>query len=226
MAGKLIVIEGTDCSGKETQANLLLEALHERDINVQKSSFPNYDSPPGRIVGGPYLGKEHISEGWFPEGATNVDPKVASLYYAADRRYNIIQVNELLKKGVNVLLDRYVYSNMAHQGGKISDVNERRKMYEFIETLEFDLLELPIADICIFLHMPYDLAQILKAGRLESSDEHEKNEEHLRNAEKVYLELSNRWEFKKIACFEDEHIKSIEDIHKEVLKYVLDKLEN
>ena len=43
------------------------------------------------IVGGPYLGKKEISDGWFPEGATNVDPHVAALYYAADRRYNFLK---------------------------------------------------------------------------------------------------------------------------------------
>ena len=89
MRGKLIVVEGTDCSGKETQTNLLLTNLHTDNIKVEKFSFPNYQSPTGKIIGGPYLGKSYICEGWFPEGAPQVDPKVAALYYAADRKYNI-----------------------------------------------------------------------------------------------------------------------------------------
>ena len=85
---KIIVIEGTDCSGKETQSKLLLKRLNEENISTEYITFPNYESPTGKIVGGPYLGKESISNGYFEEGAANVDPKVASLYYAADRLYN------------------------------------------------------------------------------------------------------------------------------------------
>ena len=85
MKGKLIVIEGTDCSGKETQTNLLMKKLESDNISIVKFDFPNYDSPTGRIIGGPYLGKEYICPSWFTEGAVNVDPKVASLYFAADR---------------------------------------------------------------------------------------------------------------------------------------------
>ena len=89
---KLIVIEGTDCSGKETQSNKLIENLRRDNIKVCKYSFPNYTSPTGKIVGGPYLGKSYICDGWFPEKAPNVDAKVSSLYFAADRKYNIKQI--------------------------------------------------------------------------------------------------------------------------------------
>ena len=104
--GKLIVVEGTDCSGKETQTNLLIEKLKSNGIKVKKYSFPNYNSPTGRIIGGPYLGKDYICEGWFSEGASNVDAKVSSLYYAADRKYNIGVIEKDLKNGYNVVLDR------------------------------------------------------------------------------------------------------------------------
>ena len=108
MRGKIIVIEGTDCSGKETQSKKIIEKFN----NCKYFSFPKYDSPTGKIIGGPYLGKSYICDGWFPEGADAVDPKVSSLYYAADRKYNINIINEILDKGYNVVLDRYVYSNM------------------------------------------------------------------------------------------------------------------
>ena len=167
MKGKLIVVEGTDCSGKETQTNLLMQKFSELGMRVEKFSFPNYQSPTGKIIGGPYLGKSYIGDSWFKEGAPKVDPKVAALYYAADRKYNIYKITFLLENGVNVILDRYVYSNMAHQGGKISDSKEREDLYNWLETLEFDLLELPHADIKIFLHMPYEQAAILKQNREE-----------------------------------------------------------
>ena len=88
MKGKIIVIEGTDCSGKETQSKKLEEYLKQSGKKCKSFYFPNYESPTGKIVGGPYLGKDYICDGWFDEGAINVDPKVASLYYAADRKYN------------------------------------------------------------------------------------------------------------------------------------------
>ena len=94
MKGKLIVIEGTDCSGKETQSNLLVSALNEKGIKTEKFCFPYYESATGKIVAGPYLGKKDYCEGYFAEGATNVDPKVASLYFAADRKYNINKILE------------------------------------------------------------------------------------------------------------------------------------
>ena len=89
MAGKIIVIEGTDCSGKETQSVLLEKKLKEQGKKCIKFSFPMYDTPTGKVVGGAYLGKEEISKSYFEEGAVNVDPYVVCLYYAADRKYNI-----------------------------------------------------------------------------------------------------------------------------------------
>ena len=219
MRGKLIVIEGTDCSGKETQSNLLLEHLNNDKIKTEKFSFPNYDSPTGKIIGGSYLGKPHIGACLFPEGAINVDPKVASLLYAADRKYNIDKINMLLLKGVNVILDRYVYSNMAHQGCKIESYNQRLEMYKWLEQLEFELLELPIPDISIFLHMPYEDACKLKKNRKEL-DEHELSESHLKKAEKTYVELSELYNWYTIECSNDGLIKSKDEIHKEVYEYV------
>ena len=223
MKGKLIVIEGTDCSGKETQSNKLYEYLISNNVKVEKFSFPQYNTPTGKIVGGPYLGKTYICEGWFPEGATNVDPKVASLYYAADRKYNIEKINELLDNGVNVILDRYIYSNMAHQGGKISDDKKRNEMYDWLEKLEFGLLELPHADIKIFLHMPLKFSIELGKNREEALDQHEADPKHLENAEKGYLEIANRYNFKIIECATDT-VRSREDISKDVISYVNDNL--
>ena len=221
MRGKLIVVEGTDCSGKETQTNLLMKKLTEMGMRVEKFGFPNYQSPTGKIIGGPYLGKSYIGDSWFGEGAPKVEPKVAALYYAADRKYNIYKITFLLENGVNVILDRYVYSNMAHQGGKITDAKERAKLYDWLETLEFDLLELPHADIKIFLHMPFIQAKILKQNREETEDGHEKDEEHLKSAEAAYIELAKKYNFKTIECVDGEQIKSIEQIHLELMDYLL-----
>lgn len=224
MKGKLIVIEGTDCSGKETQSNLLIEKLKNDGVIIKMFSFPNYNSPTGKIIGGPYLGKSYISEGWFPEGAPNVDPKVSALYYAADRLYNIDKIKFLLDNGVNVILDRYVYSNMAHQGGKLSDKNERLSMYEWLDNLEFNLLELPRPDIGVFLHMPYELSLSLKKGRAEDLDQNEKDKNHLINAEMAYIELANKYDFYTIECNDNDRIRTIEEINSDLYDYIFTKI--
>lgn len=224
MKGKLIVVEGTDCSGKETQTNLLIKKLREKQIKVENFSFPNYNSPTGRIIGGPYLGKAQFSECYFQEGSSHVDPKVASLYYAADRKYNIDKINFLLENGAHIILDRYIYSNMAHQACKFKSKKEREEMYKWLETLEFDLLKLPKPDIAIFLHMPTEKAKQLKEKREEKPDGHEKDTEYLKSAEKCYIEISKRYNMHMIECAHED-IRTIEDISKEVYNYVIKYLE-
>ncbi len=210
--GRLIVIAGTDCSGKETQTKLLCERLNNSGVNTKRISYPNYDSPTGKIVGASYLGKPHMGEGVFPEGAVNVDSLVASLYFAADRRYNLPPMLEALKNGQNLLSDRYVSANEAHQGGKIKDDEKRLKFYNNIETLEYDILELPRPDQTIFLHMPFEAALKLKEGRDELPDQHEADEEHLKDAERAYLQLAKLNNWTVIECVENGKILTPEEI--------------
>jgi len=223
MKGKLIVVEGTDCSGKETQVKKTIKSLTDAGLKVTNFSFPMYDTPTGKIVGGPYLGKEEISPCWFSEGATHVDALTASLLYAADRRYNIAKINEYLKKGYIVILDRYVYSNMAHQGSKIDNKGKRIAMYKKLDKLEFDVLELPRADMIIFLYMPLEYANKLKKKR-KALDEHEKDSTYLKKCEVAYLELSDIYDYVKINCVENNEIRSIDDINKEVVTYIREVL--
>jgi len=215
--GKFIVIEGTDCSGKETQSRLIVEKLTKMGKKAIRMTFPNYDSPTGKIVGGPYLGKEEISPCWFPEGAVNVDPRVVSLYYAADRKYNVNEIKKYLDDDYFVICDRYTSSNMAHQGSKIHNDNERFEMYQWIDKLEFWLLGLPKPDKTIFLHVPYSYAFELKKNR-EHLDEHEKCEEHLKSSEIAYVELAAIYNWTSINCIENNKIRSIESINDEVFE--------
>ena len=217
---KLIVIEGTDCSGKQTQSELLEKKLIEKGYKCVRLDFPRYDTPTGKIVGGPYLGKEEICKSFFTEGAVNVDPKIACLYYAADRKYNIKEVKDYLDKDYFVILDRYITSNLAHQGSKIKDKDERFNMYQWIDKLEYWLLELPKPDMTIFLHMPFEYSRDLRKNR-SSLDEHEKDEEHLKHAEACYLELRELYNWEYINCIKNNKIKTIEEINEEILDIVL-----
>ena len=221
--GKFIVIEGTDCSGKETQSKLLVQKLTNLGYKAIRLTFPNYDSPTGKIVGGPYLGKKEICDCWFPEGAVNLDPKVACLYYAADRKYNEGEIQKYLDDDYFVICDRYVSSNMAHQGSKIKNDEDRFHMYEWIDKLEFWLLGLPKPDKTIFLHVPYTYAANLKKNRV-SLDEHEMCEEHLKNSEIAYVELSQLYNWVHINCIHDDNIRDVESINEEILECIKDYL--
>lgn len=218
--GKLIVIEGTDCSGKETQSNLLVKNLNLLGINSICLSFPMYNTPTGRIIGEAFLGKGKDNKSWFKEGSVKVDPKIASLYYAADRKYNFDIIKDYLEKGYYVIIDRYVSSNMAHQGAKIDDPEERFNLFNWIDKLEYWLLGLPKPDITFFLHMPYNYSLELMKNRNEL-DENEKDEEYQRNSIKAYLELSTLYGWKVINCIKEDELKSIEEINKEILDIVI-----
>ena len=216
---KLIVIEGTDCSGKETQSKLLFERLKKENKKVVRFSFPMYETSTGKIIGGPYLGKKSISDSWFKD-PVSVDPKVASLYYAADRKFNINIINEYLENDYIVLLDRYVTSNMGHQASKIKDEEKRLELYKWLEKLEYDLLELPRPDKTIFLHMPYVFSIKLSQNR-DELDAHENDENHLRNAEIAYIEIAELYNFNIISCVENGELKTIEAISEEVYRSIL-----
>lgn len=226
--GKLIAIEGTDCSGKETQAKLLVKKLEKRGLKCVRVSFPRYETATGKIIGSCYLGKEKMcqellktNKSWFNEGAGEVDSLVSSLYYAADRKYNIQEINGLLNKGINVILDRYTFSNMAHQGGKISTQEERFKFFKKIDLLEFELLGLPKPDLVILLYVPYQVTLKLLDKREEEADENERDINHLKRAEQTYLELKALYNFQMIECTKDGEMQSIETINEKVETSVL-----
>ena len=209
MRGKLIVIEGTNASGKQTAANYVTSKLSSEGIQAIKRSFPNYDSPTGKIIDNCLLGRN--SKSYFKEGFSNIPPKVAALYYAADRTYNIDEINKLLDDGVNVILDRYVESNMAYQAAKYNDIKDKINILLWMEQLEFTLLDLPRPDKVIFLYLPYEY-------REDKSDDNL----ILKDIEYSYNLMANRYHFDVINCIKDEKIRDINDINEEVYLKVKD----
>lgn len=215
--GKIIVIEGTECSSKETQSKLVVQKLQEQNIKCIYFDFPHYDSPTGKIIEGPYLGKSAACPSYFEEGPANVDPHIACLYYAADRKYHSKKIEDYVKEGYYVIIDRYTTSNMAHQGGKIVDDEERFLMYQWIDKLEFWLLRLPKPDITIFLHMPYEKAYQILEEEKETKAIY-KDLEHLKNYDKAYVELSELYNWDRIECVEEERVKSVQEVHEEIIE--------
>lgn len=217
--GKLIVIAGTDGSGKATQTNLLFKKLVEQNISISRGNFPKYNTPTGKIIGGPLQGKPEICESYFKDPA-NIDPKVASLYYAGDRRYALPIMREILNSGKHLLLDRYVESNMGHQGGKIRNPEERKKFYRWLEKLEYEMLALPRPDLTILLQMPFEKGIKLKSKMTVSKDKVEESFDYLKNSEEAYLQLAELYGWKRINCTNNNKIKSKQEIHKEVYEIV------
>ncbi len=225
--GKLIIVEGTDCSGKETQTRKLAERLTKENKRVVRLSFPMYDTPTGQIIAACLLGKPIYASkllgqdhGVFPEGSGNIDPLTACDFYAADRRYNLPIIEKYLNDDYIVLIDRYVSSNMAHRGGLIKEQAERLKMYQKIDDLEYKINELPRPDKQILLYLPYEYALELKKNREEAPDEAEKNEAYLRQGEAAYLELADIYEYDVINCVKDGKIKTIDEINEELYQIV------
>lgn len=225
--GKLIVVEGTDCSGKETQTRLLVERLEKENLKVKRLSFPMYDTPTGKIIGSCLLGKPDmvneylkINSSFFPEGGGNIDALAAIDFYALDRRYNLPKIIDALENNDIVLIDRYVTSNMAHRGGLIDNKEERLKIYEKIELKEYVINELPRPDMVLLLYLPYEYACILKKNRKELPDEVESNEEYLKKGERAYLELAKLYNYLVINCVNNNEIRTIENINDELYSNV------
>jgi len=221
--GKLIVIEGMDCSGKSTQIDLLIKKFKENGESVVTLDFPNYSTPTGKIV------RRYLDGEFGP--ANDIPAKIASIFFAEDRNASKVFINAELDKGNVTILDRYVESNMGHQGGKIRDPVEREKFFRWLEELEYDNFSLPKPDAVIFLHMPQAVSKELMKNRKRKSefhpgedsegglDGHEGSDEHMKNAEEAYLHLAKLYGWITVHCAPDGTMKSLrtpEEIHEEL----------
>ena len=218
--GKLIVIEGTDSSGKETQTKRLFEKLEEKGLKVKKISFPNYDSPACEPV------KMYLS-GAFGEDAMKVNPYPVSTMYAIDRYASFkTDWEKFYNEDGIIVTDRYVTSNMVHQASKIRDLDEKKKYLNWLEDLEYEKMGIPRPDLVIFLNMPTDMAIRLMAERKnkitgeEKKDIHERDKEYLKESHANACKIANIYNWKEIKCNDGERIKTIEEIGEEVFSLV------
>lgn len=151
--GKLIVIDGIDGSGKATQVNLLKNRLKKEGYNVKSIDFPRYENNFfGKLIG------EYLSGvyGDFIE----VDPRLASVLYAADRFESGSEIKKWLEAGDIVIADRYATANQIHQGGKISDLKKRKEFLEYLDKMEYSVFKIPRPDLVIYLDVPYEVSKM------------------------------------------------------------------
>lgn len=220
--GKIIVIEGVNDSGKETQSKLLAKTLKEEGYKVVEFSFPMYKSPTGKIFKNCVLGKD--GNGYFEEGYENLDPYVVCLYTAADRKYHKEKIERYLKNDYIVILNRYTSSNMAHQGSRYSDSEERFYMYQWIDKLEYWLLKLPKPDCTILLKVPAKYLNQLSEKQVAFNFQEDIFDQD--SVLKAYIELSELYNWDSIDCVSNNNMKSVEEIHEEIMKIVRINLNN
>ncbi len=214
--GKIIVIEGVNDSGKETQSKLLAKTLKEEGYKVVEFSFPMYKSPTGKIFKDCVLGKD--GNGYFEEGYENLDPYVVCLYTAADRKYHKERIEKYLRDDYIVILNRYTSSNMAHQGSRYSDSEERFYMYQWIDKLEYWLLKLPKPDCTILLKVPAKYLNQLDEKQVAFNFQEDIFDQD--SVLKAYIELSELYNWDSIDCVSNNKMKSVEEIHEEIMKIV------
>lgn len=216
--GKLIVLEGTDGSGKGTQLKLLAARLARKKVPIATLAFPQY----GKKSAGPI---EEYLNGAYGTKPGDVSPYAASLLYAIDRFDAATKIRAWLAAGKTVVLDRYVDSNAGHQGGKIKNPAERKKFLQWLYNIEYRILEIPKPDLVIILHVPAAISQKLVGHKTKRAylkngthDAHERDLTHLKNAEKSYLWFAKTHpkDHRIIECVEQGRLLLPEIIHEKV----------
>jgi len=217
--GKFIALEGIDGSGKRTQLEMLSRALRTRGVAHVTISFPHYGGFFGHMVAR-YLNGEF-------GGLSEVDAHFSALLYAGDRLENKLQLEENLAQGKMILADRYIGSNLAHQGARVP----RRQLAEFLrwlEQLEYDVYDLPREDIVIYLRLPAAKAQAMvgkKNARGYTRRRHdlqEANLAHLKAAANVYDRLAKHQNWSAVNCMNrnEREMRRPDVIHRQVMEVV------
>ena len=211
--GIFITIEGSDGSGKTTQYKLLVERLRAENYQVACYDFPQYDSQSSYFVR-QYLNGEYGT-------AEALGPYTPSLFFALDRYDASKEIAADLMAGKVVVCNRYVGSNMAHQGTKFNVLEERRAFFTWLDQLEFGMLGIPRPDLNVVLLVPAETAQKLvdqkeKRSYTESKrDIHEADLGHLERAVEVYQQLCATFQdnYTAIDCTAKDELMSIPTIN-------------
>ena len=221
--GKLIVIEGTDGSGKSTQFKLLTEFLEKKGLEFKKLVFPQYAEPSSALIR-MYLGGE------FGTSPSDVNAYAATAFFAVDRYASYKKVwGQWYENGGLIVSDRYTTSNAVHQTSK----EPPEKQGEFLKWLyefEYDRLGLPRPDLTIYLDVPTDFTEKMmrkrEADTNTSADIHEQDMEYLATCRRTGRAAAAFYNWTVINCVKDGVMRSIEDIHEEIYRYVAAYLED
>ncbi len=215
--GKLIVIEGTDGSGKSTQFRLLSERLQKENIAFKHLVFPRYSEESSALIR-MYLGGE------FGNKPTDVNAYAASAFYAVDRFASYKKDwGQWYEAGGLVLSDRYTTSNAVHQASK--ETADAQKQYlKWLYDFEYDKLGLPAPDLVIYLDVPTDFSEKLLRHREQdtntNADIHEQDTAYLATCRRTGRLAAQYYGWNVIDCVADGNMRSIQDIHEQIYKLV------
>lgn len=216
---KLIVIEGLDGSGKATQTELLQQSLQkEEKLRIRKIFFPNYDSPSSAVI------KMYL-EGQFGTDPKSVNAYAASAFYAVDRYAGFKKDwGEDYENGL-IIADRYTTSNAIHQCAKLP--REEWDVYlTWLFEFEYEKMGIPKPDIVFYLKVDPEVSQKLMMKRYQGNelkkDIHEKNVDYLKRCEIAAEYCSKKYGWKVVECCTEKEMKTIEEIHKEILRMLYD----
>lgn len=225
MNGKLIIIEGSDGSGKATQTQKLYDRLEANKYNIKKVEFPNYKSESSALV------KMYL-RGDFGKHAADVDPYVCSTFFAVDRYASFkTEWEEFYNDGGIIICDRYTTSNMIHQASKM-EIEDRDKYLDWLNDLEFNLYKIPKPDCVIFLDVPVEMSQKLMKDRNNKitgesqKDIHESDFDYLKKSYENSLYIAKKYDWQRVNCIKDDKMRTIDDIHEEIYSIVEDKILN
>lgn len=221
--GKLIVIEGTDGSGKSTQFRLLTDRLEFEQVKFQKLVFPQYSEPSSALIR-MYLGGE------FGKSPSDVNAYAASAFYSVDRYASYRKVwGKWYEEGGLVVSDRYTTSNAVHQASKEPE-DKREDFLNWLYDFEYDKLGLPRPDLVIYLDVPTDFTEkMLRHRETEThshADIHEQDMQYLATCRRMGRAAAEHYGWTVIRCVRDGAMRSMEDIHEEIYRHVAACLED
>ncbi|KKP85859.1 hypothetical protein A3B84_01190 [Candidatus Nomurabacteria bacterium RIFCSPHIGHO2_02_FULL_35_13] len=222
--GKLIVIDGTDGSGKATQVELLAKRLKSEGKTVKIVDFPEYY----KNFFGEFVG-HCLSEQYYK--FLGVHPKIASVLYAADRWESKNEIENWLKKGYIIIANRYVSANQIHQGGKIKNAKKRNSFIKWLDEMEYEVFKIPRPNITLYLSLPIEIvlrllkdrdsSKMKRAYLKKKKDVHEKDVNFLINSRKSALKLVKEIpNFIKIECSQKGEILSRQKVHEMIYEKV------
>lgn len=220
--GFLIAIEGTDGSGKRLQSEMLSKELEQAGEQVRLLSFPCYDSPSSALVK-MYLGGE------FGSGPSEVNPYVASSFYAVDRAASYLKDWKAdYETGKILVADRYTGSNLVHQSSMLPP-EERDRFIHWDRYHEYGVLGIPTPNIVIFLDVPTEISAKLRekreAATHTTADILEKDNAYLAHCREVALEIAGKLGWYVIPCTENGNLLSPEEIHQKILAVCQPKID-
>ena len=219
-----IVLEGLDGAGKSTQLKALEAYYQKLDRAVRFMHFPQYETP----VFGELIAR-FLSGDCGP--IDTVDPYLVALLFAGNRFQLSSRIKECLDEGSVVLLDRYVYSNVAFQGAKLKTSTERNKLRDWILNMEFNYFKLPRPDVNLFLDVPISFIQSKLREERKGEDRnylkgkkdiHEASVQFQATVREVYLDQAARDDsFRVVPCANERgDMASWEDIFERIIAYV------